>query len=120
VASNASRIKRKLKNWKCFVVPFCTRVFACFYIGNISLPTQDSINLNKTGRISLLLFLVVHTLIVVPKASDLLVLLVVVDLGVPEEGLRTVSAGRICVRNEKIAGFDVSPCHRLPRSSSWS
>ena len=30
----------------------------------------------------------VHTLIVILKASDLLVLLVVVDLGVPEEGLR--------------------------------
>ena len=34
----------------------------------------------------------VHTLIVILKASDLLVLLVVVDLGVPEEGLRGVSA----------------------------
>lgn len=30
----------------------------------------------------------VHTLIIILKASDLLVLLVVVDLGVPEEGLR--------------------------------
>ena len=30
----------------------------------------------------------VHTLIVILKAYDLLVLLVVVDLGVPEEGLR--------------------------------
>jgi hypothetical protein len=29
----------------------------------------------------------VHTLIVILKACDLLVLLVVVDLGVPEEGL---------------------------------
>jgi hypothetical protein len=30
----------------------------------------------------------VHTLIVILKANDLLVLLVVVDLGVPEQGLR--------------------------------
>jgi hypothetical protein len=55
------------------------------------------------------------------KKAPTLLLLVVVDLGVPEEGLGRVSAlanGKEngCSRLER----SHEPCHRLPRSSSWS
>ena len=70
-------------------------------------------SLNKAVRASLLLVLPnVHTLIVVRKESDLLVLLVVVDLVVPEEGLTTVSAGRTCLmilQSRRLKGLTLSP-----------
>lgn len=88
--------------WDCVIVAFfCTGGSACFYIGDISRPTHQR---QQSG-------LFAQTCAALPskpfhcactpsaQASALLVLLVVVDLVVPEEGLRV----------------DVSGCRQNPR-----
>jgi hypothetical protein len=116
----ASTNHKRLTLARGYVLPFCTGAFACFYIGNISLPTRGSIDLSQSDRAGLLLVLSTSTVqspIPIIRACSLLVLLVVVDLGVPEEGLHRVSAGG---RKCRFAAWYNAPCHRLPRSSSWS
>jgi hypothetical protein len=82
-----------------YVESFCTGAFACFYIGNISLPTRGSIGLSQSDRACLLQVLsTMQSPILVIRAYSLLVLLVVVDLGVPEEGLHQVSASGLKCR----------------------